>query len=139
MIVARFSEQLQAFAELPRLHARVIVVLGALPEPVQTDFIEDPSFRITLEDFTPGKGWKLFMACPTASGMVSRCVVLRRKLNEAPEPFTDYVIAHEFAHAFLRNGGWGDIQDIEEAADALAASWGFTRPDRSAFFPWRKS
>ena len=39
-----------------------------------------------------------------------------------------YIIAHEFAHAFLRNGGWGEITDAEEAADALAASWGFHKP-----------
>ena len=39
-----------------------------------------------------------------------------------------YVIAHEFAHAYLRNGGWGEILDREEAADALAAHWGFPRP-----------
>ena len=129
MIFARFSEQLQVFSAFPRLHQRVIQVLGALPEPVQIDFIEDASFRITLEDFTPGKGWKLFMACPTGGGMVSRCVVLRCKLDQAPEQFADYVIAHEFAHAYLRNGGWGDITDIEEAADALAASWGFSRPN----------
>jgi len=38
------------------------------------------------------------------------------------------VIAHEFAHAFLRNGPWGEITDVEEAADALAATWGFIRP-----------
>ena len=27
------------------------------------------------------------------------------------------------------NGGWGEITDIEEAADALAASWGVARPN----------
>lgn len=134
MIIARFNDQLVHFVDYPRLHARIIVVLRALPDEVQQDFIDDDAFRITLEDFTPGKGWKLFMACPTASGMVSRCVVLRRKLNDTPLPFTDYIIAHELAHAFLRNGGWGEIQDIEQAADALAASWGFARPPLSR---WR--
>ena len=68
------------------------------------------------------------MACPSAIDSVSRCVVLRRKLAQASEAFAKYVIAHEFAHAYLRNGGWGEITDIEEAADALAASWGFIRP-----------
>ena len=68
------------------------------------------------------------MACPSATNTVSRCVVLRRKLEHASEDFALYVIAHEFAHAYLRNGGWGEITDIEEAADALAASWGFKRP-----------
>ncbi len=138
VILARFSKQLDGFADLPCLQARVTAVLQALPAPVQQDFIEDPSFRITLEEFTPGKGWTLFMECPAACGMVSRCVVLRRKLNDAPEAFTDYIIAHEFAHAFLRNGGWGQITDIEDAADALAASWGFRRPATNPFVNLRR-
>jgi hypothetical protein len=128
MIILHFHEQLAGFSPYPQLQARIAAVLQALPESVQQDFIDDLSFRITLEDFTPGKGWRLFMACPTACGQVSRCVVLRCKLNEMQREFIDYVIAHEFAHAFLRNGGWGEIRDIEHAADALAASWGFERP-----------
>jgi hypothetical protein len=47
---------------------------------------------------------------------------------DSNEAFAHYVIAHEFAHAYLRNGGWNEITDREEAADALAASWGFRRP-----------
>jgi hypothetical protein len=128
MIIARFHDQLVQFAPYAQLHSRLAWVLRALPEPVQRDFMEDETFCITLEDYTPETGWKLFMACPTSTGMVTRCVVLRCKLNEMPVGFTDYVIAHEFAHAFLRNGGWGEITDIEMAADALAASWGFARP-----------
>jgi hypothetical protein len=54
--------------------------------------------------------------------------VLRLKLSHCDEAFAFYVIAHEFAHAFLRNGPWGDITDVEQAADALAATWGFCRP-----------
>lgn len=131
MIIARFYDQLALFASHPQLKQRLSWVLRALPEAVQHDFIEDETFRITLEDYTPGSGWKLFMACPPSGVMVSRCVVLRAKLNEASVDFTDYVIAHEFAHAFLRNGGWGEITDIEQAADALAASWGFVRPSSS--------
>lgn len=128
MIIARFHDQLAQFALHPQLQQRLSQVLRALPESVQRDFIEDETFRITLEDYTPGSGWKLFMACPPSGVMVSRCVVLRPKLNQTSVGFTDYVIAHEFAHAFLRNGGWGEITDIEQAADALAASWGFVRP-----------
>ena len=128
MIIAHFSDQLTHFAPYPQLQLRIELVLRALPEPVQRDFIDDDSFRITIEDYTPGQGWKLFMACPSTTGMVTRCVVLRHKLNDMPTEFADYVIAHELAHAFLRNGGWGEIHDIEMAADALAASWGFVRP-----------
>ncbi|MCA9133304.1 MAG: hypothetical protein KDA45_09125 [Planctomycetales bacterium] len=134
MILSKFAEQLHAFSAHPHLQSRLCVVLTALPEVVQRDFMDDHSFRITLEDFTPGQGWKLFMACPTPTAMMTRCVVLRRKLNDTSLQFTDYVIAHELAHAYLRNGGWGEITDIELAADALAASWGFERPAS-----WRKS
>ena len=111
-----------------------MAVLDRLPEPVQRDFLDDPRFRIALENYVPGEGWSLWMASPGPVGSSSRCVVLRPRLAECHESFAHYVIAHEFAHAFLRNGGWGDITDIEEAADALAASWGFSRPADPA---WR--
>lgn len=83
---------------------------------------------MTIETYEPGKGWTLWMAAPDPHGAASRCVVLRRKLANCSEEFGLYIIAHELAHAFLRNGGWGEITDREEAADALAESWGFTRP-----------
>ena len=66
--------------------------------------------------------------CPGPGGNGSRCVVLKRRLANCLEAFAYYVIAHELAHAYLRNGGWGEIEDAEAAADALAASWGFVRP-----------
>lgn len=128
MPIARIADQLLAFAEVPQLQAHVMTVLCRIPPAVQADFNDDPTFRITLEDYSPAQGWRLFVACPATPGSISRCVVLRRKLEHASEEFAQYVIAHEFAHAYLRNGGWGDITDIEEAADALAAAWGFARP-----------
>jgi hypothetical protein len=109
-------------------------VLQALPEEVQRDFADDPMFRITMEAYLPGKGYTLWMVPPDPGGGVSRCVVLRAKLATCGEAFGLYVIAHELAHAFLRNGGWGEITDREEAADALAASWGFPKPKFSTFF-----
>ena len=123
-----FSQHLESFAECEPLQNRVRVVLNLLPSDVQRDFLDDPRFRIALENFVPGEGWSLWMASPGPIGSESRCVVLRPRLADCQEEFAFYVIAHEFAHAFLRNGGWGDISDIEEAADALAASWGFPRP-----------
>ena len=57
----------------------------------------------------------------------SRCVVLKPRLEKCSNEFACYIIAHEFAHAHLHNGGWGEILDREEAADALAASWGFPK------------
>lgn len=107
---------------------RVRVVLNALPQEVQQDLLEDPRFRITLDDFVPGEGRTVWLASPDPGGNGSRCVVLKPRLADCPEAFAHYVIAHELAHAFLYNGGWGEIDDPETAADALAASWGFARP-----------
>lgn len=123
-----FRDYLRAFESLPTLRQRVEQVLHSLPQDVQQDFIQDSTFRVSLEDYEPGRGWTMFIDLPTAGNAVSRCVVLRGKLNRAPETFALYVIAHEFAHAFLRNGGWGEITDKEEAADALAESWGYPKP-----------
>ena len=68
------------------------------------------------------------MACPRPGSNGSRSVILKPRLAECEENFAHYVIAHELAHAYLRNGGWGNIEDPELAADALAAMWGFGRP-----------
>jgi hypothetical protein len=127
--VSIFAAYLGAFADCQPLQQRVLKVLVQLPEVVQRDFLDDPRFRVTLCNFEPGKGWSLLMDSPAAT--MSRCVVLRPRLAECSEAFACYVIAHEFAHAYLRNGGWEEIGDAEEAADALAASWGFHRPAAS--------
>ncbi|MFG0286946.1 MAG: hypothetical protein ACF8CQ_02170 [Rhodopirellula sp. JB044] len=126
----RFEPYLIPFADHPVLQQRVLHVLERLPADVQEDFLEDPRFRVTVDNYQAGVGWSLLMPAPGVNGEGSRCVVLRLKLNDASEHFAWYVIAHEFAHAYLRNGGWGEITDIEEAADALADSWGFSRPRR---------
>jgi len=123
-----FATYLHPFRQLPNLQKRVLFVLRALPPDVQQDFLGDHRFRVELDNYEPGKGWTLFMPTPGPDGGGSRCVVLKPKLDAASEAFAQYVIAHEFAHAFLRNGGWGEITDVEEAADALAATWGFCRP-----------
>ena len=70
----------------------------------------------------------MWLTCPGTGGNGSRCVVLKRRLADCPEAFAHYVIAHELAHAYLRNGGWEEIDDPEAAADAVAASWGFPKP-----------
>lgn len=119
---------LAAFTDHPALAIRVRTVLHRLPEAVQRDFLEDERFTVAIENYTTERGWTLWMQSPGAIGDNSRCVVLRPKLADCSTDFAHYVIAHEFAHAFLRNGPWGEITDIEEAADALAASWGFSRP-----------
>jgi hypothetical protein len=68
------------------------------------------------------------MACPGSESIGSRSVILKPRLADCPEDFAHYVIAHELAHAYLRNGSWGNIKDPETAADTLAATWGFDRP-----------
>ena len=54
--------------------------------------------------------------------------MLKRTLRTGRRPFVRWVIAHELAHAHLRNGGRWPGDDPEHAADALAAGWGFPRP-----------
>lgn len=125
-----FTQYVSPFSDHPVLQQRVLHVLEALPANVQNDFLDDPRFRVEIDNFVPGVGWSFLMPPPGAGGQGSRCVILRSKLADLNEGFANYVIAHEFAHAFLHNGGWGEITDIEEAADALAASWGFERPPR---------
>ncbi len=125
-----FTEYLEPFVELKPLRKRVLVVLTALPDEVQHDFLEDPLFRITLDDFMPGKGRTVWLASPGPGRNGSRCVVLKPQLADCPKALAHYVIAHELAHAYLHNGGWGGIDDPEAAADAVAASWGFPQPAR---------
>lgn len=125
---ALFNAYLEPFEQIEPLRRRVHAVLLALPAAVQSDFVEDPRFRVALETYQPGRGWLVWIDLPDPRGPGSRCVVLKRRLAECGEAFATYVIAHEFAHAFLRNGGWGEITDREEAADRLAAQWGFPRP-----------
>ena len=121
---------LEPFDELEPLHDRVLAVLGSLPREVRRDLLQDPRFRMTLDDFVPGEGRTVWLACPGSGGNGSRCVVLKPQLADCPEAFAHYVIAHELAHAYLHNGGWGGIDDPEAAADAVAASWGFQKPAR---------
>lgn len=117
-----------ALTELPLLAERALTVLRSLPEEVQHDFAHDARFRIALETHVPGVGWTVMLDELGPIGSDSRCVVLRKRLATCAEEFAHYVIAHELAHAYLRNGGWGEIADHEAAADALAAHWGYRRP-----------
>ena len=123
-----FSAYLEAFADCEPLQHRLLTVLNALPDPVIRDFVDDHRFRVAMDEVVPGKGRTVQLASPGPVGKGSRCVVLKRRLADRSEAFACYVIAHEFAHAYLHNGGWGKITDNEDAADALAASWGFRRP-----------
>ena len=112
------------------LAPRIVAVMERLPEAVLADFLNDTRFRLALDDHVPGQGRTVWIACPRP-GNGSRCVILKPRLADCPEGFAYYVIAHELAHAHLRNGGWGDLEDPELAADALATRWGFSRPPRT--------
>lgn len=123
-----FAFDFDTFSGFASLHDRLLVVLRALPPEVQIDLLEDPRFRIALDDFVPGEGRTVWLASPAPAGNGSRCVVLKPRLADCPERFAHYIIAHELAHAYLRNGGWNDIVDPEIAADTLASIWGFPNP-----------
>ena len=116
------------YIEFEVLTPRVARVMAEMPDEVLRDLLEDPHFHLALEDFQPGRGTKVFLAVGAGQWNGSRSVVLRPRLATCREEFAHYVIAHEFAHAHLRNGAWGEHRDPEHAADALAASWGFARP-----------
>ena len=116
------------------LRNRVRAVLERLPTPVVEDFCRTKGFHVTLDNFVPGQGWSLWMAMPGVNRNGSRTVVLRKRLNDCNEDFALYIIAHEFAHAHLHNGGWQDLADPEQAADALAESWGFRKVNRPLQF-----
>ena len=113
----------------PVLAERIVHVLWTMPQDVVAGLLTDPCFQIAIDNYVPGRGGTVWMACPgDSSWKGSRSVVLRRRLVGAIEAFAHYVIAHELAHAHLWNGAWGKITDPEEAADGLAATWGFPRP-----------
>ncbi|MGI9471295.1 MAG: hypothetical protein ACR2NZ_07190 [Rubripirellula sp.] len=123
-----FSPLLDAFPTSDPLRSRLLRVLFALPTEVQQDFLCDPRFRIMPLSQKSDSDDATLLALPAADGSGSRCVVLKRRLASCSEAFGLYVIAHELAHAHLHNGPWGEIRDPEDAADALAESWGFPRP-----------
>jgi hypothetical protein len=110
------------------LHHEVAGVLITLPGHVRDDFVGDPAF--TLFDYDPRPG--LITHVPVGlprGGFASRSVVLKRTLSRRPVEFVRYIIAHELAHAHLRNAGRFPGEDPEHAADALAAEWGFPKPN----------
>ena len=109
----------------PSLVGPVAAVAAALPEAVRRDLLDDPNF--VLSDYEHGTAGSVPVGSPSA-GRPGRAVALRRSLSGRPWAFVHWLIAHEFAHAHLRNAGRHPGEDPERAADALAAEWGFPRP-----------
>ena len=89
--------------------------------------LQDLRFRMIPDDFVPDEVRTVWLACPGPGGNGSRCVVLKPRLADCAKTFAHYVIADQLAHAYLYNGGWGEIDDPKNAADAVAASWGFPK------------
>ena len=109
------------------LHPHVAEVVAVLPEHVREDLITDRSFQMC--DYEPGRGMMMIPVGMPGRNAASRSVVFKRTLRRRPVEFVKYIIAHELAHAHLRNAGRWPGEDPERAADALAAEWGFPRPN----------
>ncbi len=127
-VVALIDQWLSAFRLDDHLHTHAAHVIGELPKAVRDDLMNDPGFVIC--DYEPGPSavMRVPMGVPRFGSGGSRSVVLKRTLRRARRPFVRWLIAHELAHAYLRNEGRWDGDDPEAAADALAAEWGFPRP-----------
>jgi hypothetical protein len=123
----RIEEWLARFGLVTPLRQYVANVVAALPCDIREELIGDPAFQFS--DYEPGTN-VVAMIPVSAPGYQrpGRSVVLKRTLRHRPAAFIQYVIAHELAHAHLRNGGRWEGDDPENAADALAAEWGFARP-----------
>jgi hypothetical protein len=122
----RLNEFVASFRLDAHLHELVVEVLGALPSHVLEDLVGDSQFLLADYEVIPGMGYQVPVRAPSRSP--ARSVVLKRTLKQRPRDFACYVIAHELAHAHLRNAGRWPGEDPERAADALAAQWGFPRP-----------
>jgi hypothetical protein len=106
----------------------VAAVLANLPEEVRADLMDDPAFVVC--DYDPGPFAVIHVPIKFQDpGKPGRSIVLKRTIKGRPVPFARWVIAHELAHAYLRHGGRFPNEDPEHAADFLAASWGFPKPE----------
>lgn len=126
-MVERIERWLANFGLDQNVRDHTLIVLTRLPEDVRSDLMDDPAFQIC--DYEPAP--RAMLQVPMrlgARGQPGRCVVLKRTINRRPPQFARWVIAHELAHAYLRHGGRWPNEDPEQAADGLAADWGFPRP-----------
>lgn len=113
------------------LRPHLLHVLVALPDTVRNDLIDDPRFSVC--DYQPGRGGQFTVAMGSpGNGASSRSIVFKRTLATQPVAFIRYVVAHELAHAHLRNADADPHEPAEIAADDLAAEWGFPSPNRLA-------
>src|SRR6476469_1050932 len=124
---ARIRDRLTASSLHADLREHVEAVMIAMPAMVLEDLLDDPGFSLCDYDRHAGRVFHVPLGLPNR-GRPGRAVVLKRTVLRRPLPFVRWVIAHELAHAHLRNAGRFPGDDPEHAADALAAEWGFPRP-----------
>ena len=126
---AQIDDWLGQFVLNEQLAAHVAVVLTAMSPSVRDDLVNDSAF--VIYDYEPGPGVIMHVPVRMPPGRgAGRSVVLKRTILRRSVAFARWVIAHELAHAHLRNAGRWDGDDPEHAADALAAGWGFPKPPR---------
>jgi hypothetical protein len=130
MTIVDIDTWLRPFALDERLHVHTAEVVASLPSHVREDLMGDPAFSMCDYEPSPGVVFQVPMRFMARKGP-GRAVVLKRTLLNRPERFVRWVIAHELAHAHLRNAGRWPGDDPEHAADALAEGWGFPRPGRN--------
>lgn len=103
-------------------------VVASLPAEVVDDLVGDPTFALSVYD--PDRGGPVSVMLgrlQVAVGRGARSVSLRADLPGRLPAFARWVIAHEFAHAYLRNV-CRPVAQAEREADDLAEAWGFPRP-----------
>jgi len=105
--------------------------MSQLPDGVLNDLLTDPAFTLCDYDATPG----LLASIPINIGIrnPARAIALKQSLGRREASFIRWVIAHELAHAHLRNAGRWQGDDPEIAADMLAVAWGFPRPGTARY------
>lgn len=123
----RITLRLTDFPLHEELRAHVSAVLATMPAAVLVDLLEDPTFVMSDYDPQAGRVHSVPVGLPSRRNP-ARAVVLKRTVLRRPEAFVRWVIAHELAHAHLRNAGRFPGDDPEHAADALAAEWGWPKP-----------
>ena len=122
---------LQSFRLDSAIQSHTAHVLRQLPDEVRIDIMGEAG--VTFYDYDPGPGvvMQVPVKIPGPAG-ASRSIVLKRTLCHRTPGFVQWLIAHEVAHAHLRNRGRWPGDDPELAADSLAGAWGFPRPARNA-------
>lgn len=118
---------LRRFDLHPEMRGHIAFVLDSLPQAVREDLMTDAGFRICDMQPQPWGGYQVPVG-PLTGDASSRAVVLKQSALNRSTTFVRWLIAHELAHAHLRNEGRAEHEDPENAADALALEWGFPRP-----------